>query len=322
MKIGLRGGHSPNCKGAMGILDEQAEVRKIYNEMVPMLQSAGHTVINCNSDASTVSGELSEGTNKANANNCDIYVTIHMNASSGAGNGTEVFLYDNTNLMMNQRAGNICNNFAKEGFQNRGVKFNTGYHDLNSSNMPAMIVETLFCDSQKDTSLYGKKGAKGIAKMIAEGITGEKVSSIATQEYNFSKVEMRDQVGADSQRFYIEDAENGYVRLKNKKTGLYLDVPAGEAKNDAVLQLYKKNNTDAQLWKIIYKSHGHAQYTLLEPKLAPGKYVSVENNGINGVKVKLWDDLKSSKQKFWTKQADDGSYVFVHVYSLKAITAV
>lgn len=25
MKIGLRGGHSPNCKGAIGLIDEQAE---------------------------------------------------------------------------------------------------------------------------------------------------------------------------------------------------------------------------------------------------------------------------------------------------------
>ena len=37
MKIGLRGGHSPNCKGAFGILDEQVEVRNIYNAMVPLL---------------------------------------------------------------------------------------------------------------------------------------------------------------------------------------------------------------------------------------------------------------------------------------------
>ena len=50
MKIGLRGGHSPNCKGVMGILDEQAEVRKIYYERAPMLQTQGLTVINCNSD--------------------------------------------------------------------------------------------------------------------------------------------------------------------------------------------------------------------------------------------------------------------------------
>ena len=55
MKIGLRGGHSPNCKGAIGLIDEQAEVRKIYNELVPMLQAVGHTVIDCNSNASNVS---------------------------------------------------------------------------------------------------------------------------------------------------------------------------------------------------------------------------------------------------------------------------
>ena len=35
MKIGLRGGHSPNCKGAVGMLDEQVEVRKIYKALVP-----------------------------------------------------------------------------------------------------------------------------------------------------------------------------------------------------------------------------------------------------------------------------------------------
>lgn len=176
MKIGLRGGHSPNCKGAMGILDEQAEVRKVYNEMVPMLQTAGHTVINCNSDASTVNGELSEGTNRGNSNNCDIYVTIHMNASNGTGNGTEVWLYNNENLTMNKRAGDICNKFAQAGFANRGVKFNTGYHDLNASGMPAMIVETIFCDNQQDVVLYRKIGVKGIAKIIAEGITGKSVA--------------------------------------------------------------------------------------------------------------------------------------------------
>ena len=37
MKIGLRGGHSPNCKGAIGLIDEQSEVRKIYNELSVIL---------------------------------------------------------------------------------------------------------------------------------------------------------------------------------------------------------------------------------------------------------------------------------------------
>lgn len=61
MKIGLRGGHSPYCKGAMGILDEQVEVRQIYTELKPMLEKKGHVVIDCNSNANNVNTELAEG---------------------------------------------------------------------------------------------------------------------------------------------------------------------------------------------------------------------------------------------------------------------
>lgn len=173
MKIGLRGGHSPNCKGAFGILDEQTEVRKIYSAMVPMLQKSGHTVVDCNSNAYNVGAELSEGTNKANANGCDIFISIHMNAFNGAGNGTECWLYDDSNGVMNGIAAKICSNFASKGFQNRGVKYNTGYHDLNASAMPAMIVEVLFCDNRHDADLYNTLGVNGIAAMIVDAINGK-----------------------------------------------------------------------------------------------------------------------------------------------------
>lgn len=176
MKIGLRGGHSPNCKGAMGILDEQIEVRKIYNELAPMLQASGHQVIDCNSNANNVGRELSEGTNKANSNACDIYMTLHMNASGGRGHGTECLLYDNTNGIMNDIAYRICKNFEDKGFQNRGIKYRKDLHDLNSSSMPATIVETLFCDNEHDVNLYRSLGARGVAELIFQGITGKEPS--------------------------------------------------------------------------------------------------------------------------------------------------
>lgn len=196
MKIGLRGGHSPNCKGAIGILDEQIEVRKIYSEMVPILQAAGHTVVDCNSNSPTVNGELSEGTNKANGAGCDIYVTLHMNASGGSGNGTEVWLYDASKGMMNEIADRICQNFQAKGFQNRGRKYNAGYHDLNVSAMPAMIVETLFCDNNYDADLYRKVGVKGIAGMIASAIVGKEVvdNGVATPPAQTSKPQPQVQI--------------------------------------------------------------------------------------------------------------------------------
>lgn len=171
MKIGLRGGHSPNCKGAIGLIDEQAEVRKIYNELVPMLEAVGHTVVDCNSNAYNVSGELSDGTNKANSAGCDIYVTLHMNAAgTPAAGGVEVWLYDASNPTMNMIASNICKNFEEKGFVNRGVKYSSGYHDLNASNMPGMIVETLFCTGTDDVARYRNLGTKGIAELIAKAI--------------------------------------------------------------------------------------------------------------------------------------------------------
>ena len=176
MKIGLRGGHSPNCKGAMGILDEQVEVRKIYNEMVPMLKAAGHSVVDCNSNGRTQGAELAEGTNKANSSRCDVYITIHMNASTGSGNGTECWLYNSGNGTMNSMADKIMSNFAAKGFYNRGKKYSTSYHDLKKSNMPAMIVETLFCDNSGDAQLYRKIGAKGIAEIIVKAIDGKAVA--------------------------------------------------------------------------------------------------------------------------------------------------
>lgn len=183
MKIGLRGGHSPNCKGSMGIIDEQLEVRKIYFELVPMLQAQGHTVVNCNSNATTESSELSEGTSQANKNNCDIYMTLHMNSSSSNAEGTEVYLYDDKHAVMNSLAKRICDNFKAVGFVNRGLKYRTDFYDLRESSMPATIVETLFCNNQHDVDTYNALGgAKGIAYLIAISVKGEEITKVPQQK--------------------------------------------------------------------------------------------------------------------------------------------
>lgn len=171
MKIGLRAGHSPNCKGAMGYVDEQVEVKKIYDAVAPMLVAAGHTVVNCNTTASTVQSDLDTGTNIANAAGCDIFIAIHMNATVG-GYGTEVWLYDNKSQVTMDIAKRVCANFAEKGFRNRGVKFNTGLHDLRCPVMPSMIIESLFVDSIDDVNRYKKLGVNQVAAMIASAITG------------------------------------------------------------------------------------------------------------------------------------------------------
>lgn len=236
MKIGLRGGHSPNCKGAIGLIDEQEEVRKIYNELVPMLQAVGHTVIDCNSNASNVSGELADGTNKANVAGCDIYGTLHMNAAeSPEAGGVEVWLYDASNPTMNMIASNICKNFEEKGFVNRGVKYSSGYHDLNASNMPAMIVETLFCTGTDDVARYRSLGTKGIAELIAKAIDSK--ASAGSGQGNNRNTE--DQEGEETMQcmFTVEGKGCVYWYHDDKITAL-----GHPDEMKILMDIYKANN--------------------------------------------------------------------------------
>lgn len=322
MKIGLRGGHSPNCKGAMGYLDEQAEVRKIYKELAPMLQSAGHTVVDCNSDASTVNGELSEGTNKANAAGCDIYMTLHMNASGGAGNGTECFLYNAGNAAMNGFASAICKNFVAAGFQNRGVKYNTGYHDLNASAMPATIVETLFCDNKHDAELYNKLGSQGIAELIAKAFgykNGANVPVTPAKKPDGHNVHLYENNGNGNQKWLLEK-EGEYLRLKCKATGEYLDT-AGKAKSGTNLKTYKKSASAGQFFKLVPiedKASDTECYKIVckaDQKLV----VDVAGAGTkNKTNIQLYADNGTKAQQWYFRKDADG-YMIFNVLSLKAL---
>lgn len=171
MKIGLRGGHSPNCKGAMGILDEQITMLTLFKKVESILKQKGHIVINCCSTESNKSLDLSYGTTLANNNNCELFVSLHMNASNDhKGRGTEAWVYRSGDYPINQLGLRLCNNFAKLGFVNRGIKVNPSFHDLAKTKMPSLIFETCFCDNKSDVDLFNKYSLDTIALNIANAI--------------------------------------------------------------------------------------------------------------------------------------------------------
>jgi hypothetical protein len=182
MKIGLRYGHSVNCKGASGIIDEVDSCRILYYKIKDLLEAQDHIIIDCNSNAYTESAELAEGTNKANANNVDIYITLHLNSSSNSNaKGVECWTYNSSNSLAISIGNRICNNITGLGTSNRGMKYNTGYHDLSASNMESIIVEVLFCNNQDDVNLFKAKTDQ-LAAAIANGIDSEVSSNVSTKE--------------------------------------------------------------------------------------------------------------------------------------------
>ena len=55
----------------------------------------------------------------------------------------------------------------------------------------------------------------------------------------------------DGQRFYLEDAGNGYYYIKHKTSNKCIDVAAGQTANGTNIQLFTCNNSNSQKWKFI-----------------------------------------------------------------------
>ena len=152
MKIGLRGGHSSNCVGAVGILNEYEQMQQYFKYVRHLLTQYVHTVIDCNSNGSNANAELSEGAAKANAANVDLFVSLHMNASNGQGQGVEALVSSEASKAL-PYAPKLCTNFGSLGFTNRGVKYEKLY-EMNHIAAGNIIFEICFCDSETDMVIY------------------------------------------------------------------------------------------------------------------------------------------------------------------------
>ncbi|MBW6410617.1 N-acetylmuramoyl-L-alanine amidase [Clostridium weizhouense] len=168
MKIGLRAGHSENCKGAIGIVDEYDQMEKYYTVIKKLLEKYGHVVIDCNSNARTQNKELSEGANKANNNNVDLFISLHMNASNGKGYGTEVLISSKSSKAY-PYAKKLVDNYASLGFYNRGIKF-VNLYEMRKIIAPNIISEICFCDNQNDINIYNRYSWEQLAYIFCNAI--------------------------------------------------------------------------------------------------------------------------------------------------------
>ncbi len=169
LKFGIDMGHNaPPDTGARGFGFEDTMTRDVGNRVISKLRDLGHIAINCTpSSAYSVSDSLRRRVGTANAQNVQYYVSIHFNAFNGRANGTEVFAVSDTARRIAQP---VLDNIVSLGFVNRGVKNGSHLYVVRSTNMPAILVEGCFVDSQKDMNLYN---AEAMANAIVKGLTGQ-----------------------------------------------------------------------------------------------------------------------------------------------------
>lgn len=212
MKINVHAGHNADGKvacGAVGLIKESTEARKVKNEVIKQLKALGHTVYDCTIDnAKSVSANLSDIVLKCNAHTVDLDISIHFNSGrndkkgDGDNAGVEVFLYNSSSKAKNY-AKNVCEEVSTIGFDNRGIKYNTSLYVLKHTTAPAMLIECCFVDDADDIKLYNYKT---MASAIVKGITGKTVNTSTTS------ILYKVQVGAYTKK---ENAESMAKKLKN-----------------------------------------------------------------------------------------------------------
>ena len=157
MRIGINCGHTVSGEVGCGVvdyIDESVEARKVGYALETLLKNAGHTVYDCTNDhAATVVENLSNIVNMANAQQLDLFVSIHFN--SGGGKGTEVWTYGGEVF---PAAENTCKAISALGYNNRGIKNGSKLYVVRHSNAKAMLVECCFVDTD-DAEKYKKIGA-------------------------------------------------------------------------------------------------------------------------------------------------------------------
>lgn len=187
MKFSFDAGH--NCTpdvGATGIRQEDVLTKEVVGLIIPKLRQLGHTVTDCTPYGQffqSVSDSLQFRCDRANASESELHGCIHFNC--GGGKGVEVYAVSSKGR---EYAEKICKEIEGLGYFNRGVKDGSHLYVVNRTNMPCVLVECSFVDSEEDMNRYN---ANDFANAIIKVITGseEAVIPVVTPAASNSVIE-------------------------------------------------------------------------------------------------------------------------------------
>lgn len=251
------------------------------------------------------------------------FISIHINsAANSAAKGAEVY-YPNTsgNKNLSSNGQNLAKAIQKQltalGLYDRGIKIRnytdgTTSSNPNSSdqdyygviryakqaNITGLIVEHCFINNKDEFDKYLGSNAKlqqlGVAD--ARGI----VSALSLQLKNQSL----DTLAKDN-RNVLADGTYNIQSLVNPN--YVLDIYGGYTTNGANVQLYRSNDTEAQLFKVTHDSQGYVTFTNVKSGKVLDVYGGTKKNNQN-----IWQfSSNGSRAQKWIVKPDGNGYVII-----------
>lgn len=170
MHIAIAGGHSAYARGASGYLDEYDCDRAFVAQLIDAFDAQGWYVTDCSNEESDVSAELREECRAANASGADLFIAVHFNA--GGGTGTEVWHYPCS--IAETCAREVSRELASAlGLPNRGAKSTAGLYVLNHTEMPAILIEVCFVDTEQDAEAWHATSWNALCGAVVRGLGGD-----------------------------------------------------------------------------------------------------------------------------------------------------
>jgi hypothetical protein len=152
MRICISSGHSTECQGASGILNEVTEATRVVNQLAIDLRDRGHEVMTYHDTVSTSQNEnLNRIVDWHNSNARDLDISVHFNAyvETAKAMGCEVLYYSQQAL-----AAKLSEAIASCGFIDRGAKHRPDLFVLSQTSEPCVLLEICFVDSLADAEIY------------------------------------------------------------------------------------------------------------------------------------------------------------------------
>lgn len=185
MKWYLDFGHGGKDPGALSSTNtkESNTVLKIGMLIKNNLEKAHEKVITTREKDLYYS--LDYRSSKANKENCDYFVSLHMNSSTNkAAKGVEVWVYDEKSKLYTLSK-NICSNLSKDiNTPNRGVKISKTFSVLRKTKMPSLLIEVDFISHPTvEASLKDNKYIKDISSSISNSLLSFVNKSIVSDKF-------------------------------------------------------------------------------------------------------------------------------------------
>lgn len=162
----------------------------------------------------------------ANKTGADYFVSLHRNSSPvpNTYHGVQTLVYQE-NQVVNDIANAINSRLEEVGFLNLGIEERPGLVVLRRTEMPAVLVEVGFINSDEDNQLFDQKFDE-IARAIADGIQ-EGIHEAALQERKYGVQTGLFEHYANAQFMQQQLQDNGYtVRIRREEP--YYAVVVGE----------------------------------------------------------------------------------------------